>query len=41
MSMIAKNRIKSTWTPLSNEETNNKVNKDENERCLFMFSANS
>nr|KAG5691354.1 hypothetical protein BaRGS_033403 [Batillaria attramentaria] len=25
MSMIAKNRIKSAWTPLSNEETNNKI----------------
>ncbi|XP_005107124.1 F-box only protein 16 [Aplysia californica] len=25
MSMIAKNRIHSTWTPLSNEETNNKI----------------
>nr|KAI8730522.1 F-box only protein 16-like; partial [Biomphalaria glabrata] len=25
MAMIAKNRIHSTWTPLSNEETNNKI----------------
>ncbi|XP_052765631.1 F-box only protein 16-like [Mya arenaria] len=25
MSMIAKNRTKSTWTPLSNEETNNQI----------------
>lgn len=25
MSMIAKNRIKSSWTPLSNEDTNNKI----------------
>lgn len=25
MSQIAKNRIKSAWTPLSNEETNNKI----------------
>ncbi|KAL5014605.1 hypothetical protein ScPMuIL_008875 [Solemya velum] len=25
MSMIAKNRTKSTWTPLCNEETNNKI----------------
>ncbi|XP_046335333.1 F-box only protein 16-like isoform X1 [Haliotis rufescens] len=25
MSMIAKNRTKSTWTPLSNDETNNKI----------------
>ena len=25
MAMIAKNRTNSTWTPLSNEETNNKV----------------
>ncbi|XP_062603541.1 uncharacterized protein LOC134265337 [Saccostrea cucullata] len=25
MSMIAKNRTKSSWTPLSNEETNNKI----------------
>lgn len=25
MAMIAKNRIKSAWTPLSNEETNNKA----------------
>lgn len=28
MSMIAKNRIKSSWTPLSNEDTNNKVNRN-------------
>ncbi|KAK3087133.1 hypothetical protein FSP39_002130 [Pinctada imbricata] len=37
MSMIAKNRLKSSWTPLSNEETNNKYDKwtDEQRRRVL------
>lgn len=37
MSMIAKNRTKSTWTPLSNEETNNQVRQGSARSCSQQF----